>query len=109
MGHSNLDRFTRTNVQNRLPDFSREKRPELRRKRDSYEPLLTAMAQVLPFLISLPFFLCFCVYFTVLSLSLSLDCLVFPDLMACQIPITLWSNHHQELTLGGGMRQSRFH
>ena len=31
--------------------FSREKRPKFRRKRDLYEPLLTAMAQVLPFLI----------------------------------------------------------
>ena len=34
-----------------FPYFSREKRPEFGRKRDVYEPLLTAMAQVLPFLI----------------------------------------------------------
>ena len=34
-----------------FPYFSRQKRPEFRRKRDLYEPLLTAMAQVLPFLI----------------------------------------------------------
>ena len=33
-----------------FPYFSREKRPEFRRKRNLYEPLLTAMAQVLPFL-----------------------------------------------------------
>ena len=33
-----------------FPYFSREKRPGFRRKRDLYEPLLTAMAQVLPFL-----------------------------------------------------------
>ena len=31
-----------------FPYFSREKRSEFRRKRDLYEPLLTAMAQVLP-------------------------------------------------------------
>ena len=34
-----------------FPYFSREKRSEFRRKRDFYEPLPTAMAQVLPFLI----------------------------------------------------------
>ena len=51
-GHSDLDRFTRTTVQNWIALFSREKRPELRRKRGLYEPLLTAMAQVLPILIS---------------------------------------------------------
>ena len=34
----------------KLAYFSREKRPEFRRKRDLYEPLQTAMAQVLPFL-----------------------------------------------------------
>ena len=33
------------------PFFSREKWPEFRRKRDLHEPLLTAMAQALPFLI----------------------------------------------------------
>ena len=33
-----------------FPYFSWQKRPEFRRKRDLYEPLLTAMAQVLPFL-----------------------------------------------------------
>ena len=35
-----------------FPCFSREKRPEFRRKRDLYEPLQTAMAPVLPFLIT---------------------------------------------------------
>ena len=30
--------------------FSREKRPEFRRNKDLYKPLLTAMAQVLPVL-----------------------------------------------------------
>ena len=33
-----------------FPYFSRQERPEFRRKRDLYKPLLTAMAQVLPFL-----------------------------------------------------------
>ena len=48
LGHSDVDRFTRTKVQNLIPLFSREKWPEFRRKRDLYEPLLTAMAQVFP-------------------------------------------------------------
>ena len=51
MGHSDLDRFTRTRKTELNFPFSREKRPEFRRKRDLCEPLLTAMAQVLPFLI----------------------------------------------------------
>ena len=34
-------------------DFSREKRPEFRRKRDLYETLLTAMDQCLPFLMTI--------------------------------------------------------
>ena len=34
-----------------FPIFLGEKRPEFRRKRNLYEPLLTAMAQVLPLLI----------------------------------------------------------
>ena len=50
LGHSNLDRFPRTKVQKLISLFSRGKRPEFRRKRDLYEPLLTAMAQILPFL-----------------------------------------------------------
>ena len=37
-----------------FPYVSREKRPECRRKRHSYEPLPTAMAQVLPLLIKGP-------------------------------------------------------
>ena len=41
-GHSDLDCFTRTEVQNTVfPYFSGEKRPDFRRKRASYEPLLT--------------------------------------------------------------------
>ena len=55
LGHSNSDRFTRTKVQIlNFPTFTREKRPEFRRNRDLYEPLLTAMAQVLPFLMLTP-------------------------------------------------------
>ena len=35
---------------NESPYFSRGRQPEFRRERDLYEPLQTAMAQVLPFL-----------------------------------------------------------
>ena len=45
-----LGRSTQPRFRTELPYFSREKRPEFRRKRDLCEPLLTAMAQVLPFL-----------------------------------------------------------
>ena len=47
LGHSDLEGFKRTKVQNLISPVCREKRPEFRRKRDLYEPLLTAMAQVL--------------------------------------------------------------
>ena len=51
MGHSGLDRFTRTEVQNWISlVFLGKKRPEFRRKRDSHEPLLIAMARALPLL-----------------------------------------------------------
>ena len=51
LGHSDLDRFT-PNKSSELNSlfFEGKERPEFRRKRDLYEPLLTAMAQVLPFL-----------------------------------------------------------
>ena len=49
MAHSDLDGFKRTKeFTTEFPFFSKEERPEFRRKRDFYEPLLTAMAQVLP-------------------------------------------------------------
>ena len=42
--------FLRAKFETELRFVSREKEPEFRRKRDSQEPLLTAMAQVLPLL-----------------------------------------------------------
>ena len=41
-----------------FPYFSREQQPEFRRKRDLYEPLLTAMAQAIPSLVCKEFFFC---------------------------------------------------
>ena len=48
LGHSDL---SESKFRTKFPLFSGEKRPEFRRKRDFYEPPLTAMAQVPPSLI----------------------------------------------------------
>ena len=50
MGHSDQEGSKRTEVQrSEIPFFSREKRPEFRKRDlDLYEPLLIGMAQVLP-------------------------------------------------------------
>ena len=60
MGHSEFRPFyANQSSELNFPYFSSEKQPEFRRKRDLYEPLLTAMAQVLPSLrtsISGPYF-----------------------------------------------------
>ena len=42
--HSDVEGFKRTEVQNWISLLSWKKRPEFRRKRDLYEPLLAAMA-----------------------------------------------------------------
>ena len=47
LGHSDLDVFREQKFRTEFPYFSGEKQPEFSRKRDLYEPLLTAMAQVL--------------------------------------------------------------
>ena len=49
MGHRDLEDLGKPKFRTEFPFFSREKWPKCRRKRDWYEPLLTAMAQVLPF------------------------------------------------------------
>ena len=52
LGHCDLEGFnlvSEPKFRTEFPFFAREKWPELRRKRDLYEPLLTTMAQVLPF------------------------------------------------------------
>ena len=48
MGHSNLGGFKQPKFRTEFSLFARVKWPEFRRKRDLYEPLLTAMVQVLP-------------------------------------------------------------
>ena len=48
MGHSNLGGFKQPKFRTEFFLFARVKWPEFRRKRDLYEPLLTAMVQVLP-------------------------------------------------------------
>ena len=48
LGHSELEDFKRTKVQNQIVLVLWGKWPEIRRKGDFWEPLLTAMAQALP-------------------------------------------------------------
>ena len=51
LGHSDLEVskfYTNQSSELNFPSFLGKRRPEFRRKRDVYEPLLTAMAQALP-------------------------------------------------------------